>query len=153
MNQIVNDRVRGRWMGIYVTAGMAGWAVGPLLGAYLDPGTYWPFVWGLLAIVVAAGFLLPTRKLDVRLSVPEQGVALGLVAVFFCRTHSATVISHVWCRRRHHAIFRPSLHHGCTGRTIPSDRVCSYLGRFGSSCFFSNTQSVGWLTKLTGAGC
>jgi MFS family permease len=83
MNQIVNDRVRGRWMGIYVTAGMAGWAVGPLLGAYLDPGTYWPFVWGLLAIVVAAGFLLPTRKLDVRLSVPEQGVALGLVAVFF----------------------------------------------------------------------
>ena len=82
MNQIVDDRVRGRWMGIYVTAGMAGWAVGPLLGAYLDPDTYWPFVWGLLAIVVAAGFLLPTRKLDVRLSVPEQGVALGLAAVF-----------------------------------------------------------------------
>ena len=83
MNHIVNDRVRGRWMGIYVTVGMAGWAVGPLLGAYLDPDTYWPFVCGLLAIVVAAGFLLPTRKLDVRLNVPEQGVALGLVAVFF----------------------------------------------------------------------
>ena len=82
VNQIVNDRVRGRWMGIYVTAGMAGWAVGPLLGAYLDPGTYWPFVWGLLAIVVAAGFLLPTWKLDVRLSAPEQGVARGLAAVF-----------------------------------------------------------------------
>lgn len=83
INLIVNDRVRGRWMGIYVTVGMAGWAVGPLLGAYLDPDTYWPFVWGLLAIVVAAGFLLPTRKLDVRLGVPEQGVALGLAAVFF----------------------------------------------------------------------
>ncbi|MDP7517861.1 MAG: MFS transporter, partial [Arenicellales bacterium] len=83
INHIVNDRVRGRWMGIYVTVGMAGWAVGPLLGAYLDPDTYWPFIWGLLAIVVAAGFLLPTRKLDVRLSVPEQGVALGLAAVFF----------------------------------------------------------------------
>jgi MFS family permease len=83
MNQIVDDRVRGRWMGIYVTAGMAGWAVGPLLGAYLDPDTYWPFVWGLLAIMVAAGFLLPTWKLDVRLSVSEQGVALGLAAVFF----------------------------------------------------------------------
>ena len=82
MNQIVDDRVRGRWMGIYVTAGMAGWAVGPLLGAYLDPGTYWPFVWGLLAIVVAAGFLLPTRKLDIKLGAPEQGVALGLAAVF-----------------------------------------------------------------------
>ena len=83
MNQIVNDRVRGRWMGIYVTAGMAGWAVGPLLGSYLDPDTYWPFVWGLLAIVVAAGFLLPTRKLDIKLNVPEQGVTLSLAAVFF----------------------------------------------------------------------
>ncbi len=82
MNHIVNDRVRGRWMGIYVTVGMAGWAVGPVLGAYLDPDTYWPFVWGLLAIVVAAGLLLPTRRLDVRLRVSEQGVALGLVAVF-----------------------------------------------------------------------
>ena len=82
MNLIVNDRVRGRWMGIYVTVGMAGWAVGPVLGAYLDPDTYWPFVWGLLAIVVAAGLLLPTRRLDVRLRVSEQGVALGLVAVF-----------------------------------------------------------------------
>ena len=83
INLIVNDRVRGRWMGIYVTVGMAGWAVGPLLGAYLDPDTYWPFVWGLLAILVAAGLLLPTRKLDVRLSVPKQGVTLGLAAVFF----------------------------------------------------------------------
>ena len=83
MNHIVNDRVRGRWMGIYVTVGMAGWAVGPVLGAYLDPDTYWPFVWGLLAIVVAAGLLLPTRKLDVRLSTPKQSVALGLAAVFF----------------------------------------------------------------------
>jgi MFS family permease len=82
MNHIVNDRVRGRWMGIYVTVGMAGWALGPLLGAYLDPDTYWPFVWGLLAIVVAAVVLLSTRKLDVKLSVPEQGVALGLATVF-----------------------------------------------------------------------
>jgi len=83
INHIVNDRVRGRWMGIYVTVGMAGWAVGPLLGAYLDPDTYWPFVWGLLATAVAASFLLPARKLDVRLGVSEQRVALGLTAVFF----------------------------------------------------------------------
>jgi len=82
MNQIVDDRVRGRWMGIYVTVGMAGWALGPLLGAYLDPDTYWPFVCGLLAIVVAAVVLLPTRQLDVRLSVPEQGVVVGLATVF-----------------------------------------------------------------------
>ena len=40
MNQIVNDRVRGRWMGIYITFGMAGWAVGPILGAYLNPDSY-----------------------------------------------------------------------------------------------------------------
>ena len=46
VNQIVDDKVRGRWMGIYVTVGMAGWAVGPILGAYLDPDTlaihFWP---------------------------------------------------------------------------------------------------------------
>jgi MFS family permease len=82
MNHIVDDRVRGRWMGIYVTVGMAGWALGPLLGAYLDPDTYWPFVCGLLAIVVAAVFLLPTRKLDVKLSLSAQGVAMGLATVF-----------------------------------------------------------------------
>ncbi|MDE0920837.1 MAG: MFS transporter [Arenicellales bacterium] len=82
MNHIVDDRVRGRWMGIYVTVGMAGWALGPLLGAYLDPDTYWPFVCGLLAIVVAAVFLLPTRKLDVKLSLSGQGVAMGLATVF-----------------------------------------------------------------------
>ena len=82
INQVVDDKVRGRWMGIYVTAGMAGWAVGPILGAYLDPETYWPFVWGLLAVVVAACFLLPARKLDIKLNIGEQGVALGLATVF-----------------------------------------------------------------------
>jgi MFS family permease len=82
MNQIVNDRVRGRWMGIYVTVGMAGWAVGPLLGAYLDPDTYWPFGCGLVAIVVAAVLLAPTRRLDVRLDAPKQGVVVGLAVVF-----------------------------------------------------------------------
>ena len=82
INQVVDDKVRGRWMGIYVTAGMAGWAVGPILGAYLDPGTYWPFVWGLLAVVVAACFLLPARQLDIKLNIGEQGVALGLATVF-----------------------------------------------------------------------
>ena len=97
INLIVNDRVRGRWMGIYVTVGMAGWAVGPLLGAYLDPDTYWPFVWGLLAILVAAGLLLPTRKLDVRLSVPKTGSYSGLGGGVFCRTHGTAGISYVWC--------------------------------------------------------
>ena len=32
INQIVENRVRGRWIGIYNTAGMAGWAAGPILG-------------------------------------------------------------------------------------------------------------------------
>ena len=83
MNQIVNDRVRGRWMGIYVTVGMAGWAVGPVLGAYLDPDTFWPFVCGLVAVAVAAVLLLPTRRLDFRFGTPKQGVVVGLAAVFF----------------------------------------------------------------------
>ncbi|MDG2238576.1 MAG: MFS transporter [Arenicellales bacterium] len=83
VNQIVNDRVRGRWMGIYVTVGMAGWAVGPVLGAYLDPDTYWPFVCGLVAVAVATVLLLPTRRLDVKFGTPKQGVVVGLAAVFF----------------------------------------------------------------------
>jgi len=131
MNHIVDDRVRGRWMGIYVTVGMAGWALGPLLGAYLDPDTYWPFVWGLLAIMVAAVFLLPTRKLDVKLSLS------GLGDRIYCRPHGPTVIGHVWCCRRRDAIFRSSLHHGHPGCTISSNGLCSYLGRCDSGCFFS----------------
>ena len=82
MNHIVDDRVRGRWMGIYVTVGMAGWAVGPVLGAHLDPDTYWPFVWGLLTVAIAASFLLPARKLDIQLSTPKRSVALGMATVF-----------------------------------------------------------------------
>ena len=82
VNQIVDDRVRGRWMGIYVTVGMAGWAVGPILGAYLDPDTVWPFMSGLVAVAIAACFLMPARKLDVRLSAAERGLALGLATVF-----------------------------------------------------------------------
>ena len=82
MNQIVDDWVRGRWMGIYVTVGMAGWAVGPVLGAHLDPDTYWPFVWGLLTVAIAASFLLPARKLDIQLSTPKRSVALGMATVF-----------------------------------------------------------------------
>ena len=83
MNQIVDDRVRGRWMGIYVTVGMAGWAVGPVLGAHLDPDTYWPFVWGLLTVAIAASFLFSVRKLDIELSTPKRGIALGMTMVFF----------------------------------------------------------------------
>jgi len=82
MNQIVNDRVRGRWMGIYITFGMAGWAVGPILGAYLNPDSYWPFLWGLLATLVAAGLLLPTHKLDVRLNTPGENTSRNMWVVF-----------------------------------------------------------------------
>ena len=65
INQIVDDRVRGRWMGIYGTVGMAGWAVGPIIGASLDPLTYWPFLVGLTAIAIAAILMFPTREIDV----------------------------------------------------------------------------------------
>ena len=82
VNQIVDDKVRGRWMGIYVMVGMAGWAVGPILGAHLDPDTVWPFISGLAAVAIAACFLMPARKLDVRLTTSKRGLALGLATVF-----------------------------------------------------------------------
>ena len=67
LNQIVEDRVRGRWMGIYNTVGMAGWAVGPILGSAMNPQTYWPFLAGFAAVLVAAGLLLPTRRIDIEI--------------------------------------------------------------------------------------
>ena len=84
INQIVENRVRGRWMGIYNTAGMAGWAVGPLLGSRMDPNTYGPFLVGIAAVAVALAFLLPARHIDVRLRVGGEGSAplARLLAVF-----------------------------------------------------------------------
>ena len=84
INQIVENRVRGRWMGIYNTAGMAGWSVGPILGAQMDPNTYGPFLVGSGAVAVALAFLLPTRQIDVRIHVGgEARTPLArLLAVF-----------------------------------------------------------------------
>ena len=84
INQIVEDRVRGRWIGIYNSAGMAGWAVGPLLGSQMDPHTYGPFLVGVAAVVVAFAFLLPARRIDVRLHVTSDARAslLHLPVVF-----------------------------------------------------------------------
>ena len=72
INQIVENRVRGRWMGIYNTAGMAGWAVGPILGSQMDPNTWGPFLAGLGGTAVAFAFLLPTRRIDVHLRVGRE---------------------------------------------------------------------------------
>ena len=84
INHIVDNRVRGRWMGIYNTVGMAGWAVGPLLGSQMDPNTYAPFLAGLGAVAVAIAFLLPARQIDVRLHAGGGARApfARLVAVF-----------------------------------------------------------------------
>ena len=84
INHIVDNRVRGRWIGIYNTAGMAGWAVGPLLGSQMDPNTFGPFLAGIGAVAVALAFLLPTRLIDVRIRVGRETRApLGrLLAVF-----------------------------------------------------------------------
>ena len=84
INHIVDNRVRGRWIGIYNTAGMAGWAVGPLLGSQMDPNTFGPFLAGIGAVAVALAFLLPTRLIDVRIRVGREARApLGrLLAVF-----------------------------------------------------------------------
>ena len=84
INQIVDNRVRGRWMGIYNTAGMAGWAVGPLLGSHMDPNTYGPFLVGIGAVAVAFAFLLPARPIDVRLRIGREARAplASLLPVF-----------------------------------------------------------------------
>ncbi len=63
INQILEDRIRGRWVGIYTTFGMAGWAVGPVVGANLDPETAWPFVIGLSSVIITSVLLLPTRRI------------------------------------------------------------------------------------------
>lgn len=67
VNQIVDDRVRGRWMGIYGTVGMAGWSLGPILGANMDPETFAPFLVGFGAVGLAALLIIPTRRIDIRL--------------------------------------------------------------------------------------
>lgn len=76
INQILDDRVRGRWLGVYSTVGMAGWAVGPIIGSQLDPASIWPFVCGLVAVVIAGTLLTPTRKIDINLS-REDGFDAG----------------------------------------------------------------------------
>jgi len=68
INTIIDDRVRGRWLGIYSTVGMAGWAVGPIMGSMMDPEGFWPFVAGITAISIATILLLPTRHIDIHLA-------------------------------------------------------------------------------------
>jgi MFS family permease len=67
VNQIVENRVRGRWMGIYSTVGMAGWSLGPILGANMDPESFAPFLVGFGTVALAALLLIPTRRIDIRL--------------------------------------------------------------------------------------
>ena len=84
INQIVENRVRGRWIGVYNTAGMAGWAAGPIIGSQMDPNTWGPFLAGLGGIAIAFAFLLPTRRIDVRLRAGREARAplSRLLAVF-----------------------------------------------------------------------
>lgn len=72
INQILDDRVRGRWLGVYSTVGMAGWAVGPLIGSQLDPETFWPFLCGLGAVAMGAALLLPARRIHVGFAGEER---------------------------------------------------------------------------------
>ena len=72
INQILDDRVRGRWVGIYTTVGMAGWAVGPVVGASLDPETAWPFVIGLSSVLITSVLLLPTRRITFTFPVEDR---------------------------------------------------------------------------------
>lgn len=84
INQILDDRVRGRWMGIYTTVGMAGWAVGPVVGASLDPETAWPFLIGLSSVLVTSVLLLPTRRLTFTFPVEDRAHSgIGRLMIVF----------------------------------------------------------------------
>ncbi len=64
INRILDDEVRGRWIGIYSTVGMTGWALGPIIGGSLDGSGWMPFLVAALCIVPATFLLLPTRSID-----------------------------------------------------------------------------------------
>lgn len=84
INQILDDRVRGRWMGIYTTVGMAGWAVGPVVGASLDPETAWPFLIGLSSVLITSALLLPTRRLTFTFPVEDRAHSgIGRLMIVF----------------------------------------------------------------------
>ena len=84
INQILDDRVRGRWMGIYTTVGMAGWAVGPVVGASLDPETAWPFLIGLSSVLITSVLLLPTRRLTFTFPVEDRAHSgIGRLMIVF----------------------------------------------------------------------
>ncbi len=83
INQILDDRVRGRWIGIYSTAGMTGWAVGPIVGASLDPETVWPFLCGLSAVVITAVMLVPTRRIEFSFPKEDQDSGFGKLFIVF----------------------------------------------------------------------
>ena len=84
INQILDDRVRGRWMGVYTTVGMAGWAVGPLVGANLDPETAWPFMIGLSSVLITSVLLLPTRRITYTFPVEDRAHSgIGRLMIVF----------------------------------------------------------------------
>lgn len=91
VNQIVDDRVRGRWIGIYSTVGMAGWAVGPIIGSLMDPETYWPFVTGVGTIALAVCLLVPTRRIDIRFGI-ETGSTSHAGALWLIFLAAPTVL-------------------------------------------------------------
>ncbi len=72
INQILDDRVRGRWLGVYTTIGMAGWAIGPMIGAAFDPETSWPFMFGIVAVVIASILFIPTHRIAFRFPETER---------------------------------------------------------------------------------
>ena len=97
VNVVVADRVRGRWLGIYTTAGMAGWAVGPFLGSLLDADGTWPFLIGVAAIGIAMLALLPTRAIDLGLAPsPARGSTPGLLPAVFVAAPTVLLASAVF---------------------------------------------------------
>ena len=133
INQILDNRVRGRWLGVYSTVGMAGWAIGPIVGSYLDPETFWPFLCGLVAVAVAALLLVPTRGIEVGFSGDERrGAGLGALGIVFFAAPTVLLSSAMFgVLEGGMPVLRPSLHDGHPGPRVPPDRLRGHLGGIG----------------------
>ncbi len=64
INRILDDRTRGRWIGVYSTVGMAGWTLGPIIAGSVDSSGWLPFLIAAACIVPAVFLLLPTRSIN-----------------------------------------------------------------------------------------
>ncbi|MEM7122961.1 MAG: MFS transporter [Pseudomonadota bacterium] len=77
INRILDDHSRGRWIGVYSTVGMAGWALGPVIAGTVDGSGWTPFLIAAACIVPATLLLLPTRSINLDTRTKQADEATG----------------------------------------------------------------------------